>query len=82
MVPGDQFSQDSAEVRAKWGVPAGRPGTPSACNSPIHELTHFWVGNATDYAQAVLSIAVNGYMNGATLGIDGGWLLEQSQTWS
>jgi len=63
MLPGDLFSQDSAEVRAKWGLPVGRPG------------------NATDYAQAVLSVAVNGYMNGAILVIDGGWLLEQSQTW-
>lgn len=32
-------------------------------------------GNARDYAQAVLNFAVNGYVTGATLLIDGAWLL-------
>jgi len=35
-------------------------------------------GTATEYAQAVLNLAVNGYINGSNLVIDGGWLLEQS----
>lgn len=32
-------------------------------------------GNARDYAQALLNFAVNGYTTGATLVVDGGWLL-------
>ncbi|KAF8527214.1 NAD(P)-binding protein [Gautieria morchelliformis] len=35
-------------------------------------------GRPTEYAQAVLNLAVNEYMNGSTVVIDGGWLLEQS----
>jgi len=35
-------------------------------------------GNETDYAQAVLSMAANQYVTGATLVIDGGWLLAHS----
>ena len=33
-------------------------------------------GNAKEYAQAILSLAINNYVNGSTLVIDGGWLLE------
>ncbi|KIJ44555.1 hypothetical protein M422DRAFT_252171 [Sphaerobolus stellatus SS14] len=36
------------------------------------------IGSPTDYAQAILSLAVNAYMTGSVLLIDGGWLLEQS----
>ncbi|KAF2722971.1 NAD(P)-binding protein [Polychaeton citri CBS 116435] len=32
-------------------------------------------GRPEDYAQAVINFAVNGYVTGATLTIDGGWLL-------
>lgn len=32
-------------------------------------------GNAQDYAQALLNFAVNGFVTGATLLIDGGYLL-------
>lgn len=32
-------------------------------------------GHSRDYAQAVLNFAVNGYITGSTLVIDGGWLL-------
>jgi len=35
-------------------------------------------GGHKDYAQAVLYFASNEYTNGATLVIDGGWLLENS----
>ena len=34
-------------------------------------------GSPKDYAQAVLSLAVNGFVTGSTLVIDGGWLLAQ-----
>ena len=34
-------------------------------------------GNPQDYAQAVLSLAVNRFVTGATLVIDGGYLLAQ-----
>jgi NAD(P)-dependent dehydrogenase (short-subunit alcohol dehydrogenase family) len=32
-------------------------------------------GRPEDYAQAVLNFAVNGYVTGSTLVIDGAWLL-------
>lgn len=32
-------------------------------------------GNAQDYAQALLNFAVNGFVTGSTLLIDGGYLL-------
>ncbi|KAF8579726.1 NAD(P)-binding protein [Ramaria rubella] len=35
-------------------------------------------GRPKEYAQAVLNLAVNDYINGSTLVIDGGWLLEHS----
>lgn len=41
-------------------------------------LTNTLPGRPTEYAQAVLGLAVNEYMNGSTVLIDGGWLLEQS----
>ncbi|KAF8518145.1 hypothetical protein BU17DRAFT_48946 [Hysterangium stoloniferum] len=36
------------------------------------------LGLPTEYAQALISLAVNGYANGSTVLIDGGWLLQQS----
>ncbi|KIJ25554.1 hypothetical protein M422DRAFT_62235 [Sphaerobolus stellatus SS14] len=36
------------------------------------------LGSPTDYAQAILSLAVNAYMTGSVVLIDGGWLLQQS----
>jgi len=53
---------------------AGTPGEVRAqWGIPIGRL-----GRPTEYAQAVLNLAVNDYMNGSTVVIDGGWLLEQS----
>ncbi|KZT39019.1 NAD(P)-binding protein [Sistotremastrum suecicum HHB10207 ss-3] len=57
--------------------PSQFPGTPEEIRAqrgiPVGRL-----GTAREYAQAVLGFAVNTYVNGATLIIDGGWLLAQS----
>lgn len=52
-----------------------------AAQSKEHFRSGFWqipfgrAGQPKDYAQAVLNFAVNGYVTGSTLVIDGGWLL-------
>jgi hypothetical protein len=39
-------------------------------------------GNATDYAQCILGLAVNQYVTGAEHVIDGAWLLDQRELYS
>ncbi|KZS94949.1 NAD(P)-binding protein [Sistotremastrum niveocremeum HHB9708] len=76
-----EFSRPTLNVRvnnlAPGYFPSEFPGTPEEVRAqrgiPVGRL-----GTAREYAQAVLGFAVNTYVNGATLIIDGGWLLAQS----
>jgi len=78
------FKRPGVEVRVNTLAPGYFPSemTPIDRNDGAKE--HFvqkWgipfgrPGHARDYAQAVLNFAVNGYVTGATLVIDGAWLL-------
>ena len=73
------------EVRVNTLAPGYFPSEMTPISDTEGDKAHFrtarWEipfgrpGNARDYAQAVLNFAVNGYVTGSTLVIDGGWLL-------
>jgi len=49
------------------------PNSPSQAGIPAGRQ-----GDPKEYAMVILNLASNGYMNGSTVVVDGGWLLEQS----
>ena len=77
------FSREGVEVRVNTLAPGYFPSEMTLIETEGLK-GHFrekWgipmgrAGNERDYAQALISMAVNGYVTGATLVIDGAWLL-------
>jgi len=80
------FKRPGIEIRVNTLAPGYFPSemTPIDASQGGGKKEHFmqqWgipfgrPGNARDYAQALINFAVNGYVTGATLVIDGAWLL-------
>lgn len=78
------FKRPGLEIRVNTLAPGYFPSQMTVIDDEDGDKAHFrkeWgipagrPGRARDYAQAVLNFAVNGYVTGATLVIDGGWLL-------
>ncbi len=78
------FKRPGLEVRVNTLAPGYFPSEMTPIDASEGEKEHFmekWgiplgrPGHARDYAQALINFAVNGYVTGATLVIDGAWLL-------
>lgn len=78
------FKRPGIEVRVNTLAPGYFPSEMTPINEQEGNKEHFiakWgipvgrPGRPRDYAQALLNFAVNGYVTGATLVIDGAWLL-------
>lgn len=78
------FAQPGLEIRVNTLAPGYFPSEMTTIKERDGTPEHFrkeWgiplgrPGRARDYAQAILNFAVNGYVTGATLIIDGAWLL-------
>jgi len=78
------FKRPGLEVRVNTLAPGYFPSEMTVIDESEGSKEHFikqWgipagrPGRPRDYAQALLNFAVNGYVTGATLVIDGAWLL-------
>ncbi|GJJ10702.1 hypothetical protein Clacol_004929 [Clathrus columnatus] len=82
-----EFRKPGLSVRVNAIAPGFFPSemTPARIFSPDPDVVRAqWgvplgrIGHPREYAQAILTLAVDTYMNGSVLLVDGGWLLEQS----